>query len=446
MLFRAVEKKINEWIANGKNALLITGARQVGKTFLIRECLKNSNKSYIELNFIEQPELIQLFAEAKDTQSLIARLSLVSNTNLIKGETILFLDEVQEYKDIVTRIKFLVDEGSFRYVLSGSLLGVELRDLRSAPVGYLAEEDMFPLTFEEFVRSLNVGENVLKELRTCFELQKEVDKFIHEKMMDLFYLYAIIGGMPKVVDTYIRTNDLKQVAEIQQEIVRLYKMDFAKYESDNKLRLREIYDTMAGQLDAKNKRFQFNKVGKGLDYDRTANNFLWLKDAGVALPVYNISEPRKPLMLSENRNLFKLFFSDVGLLTSFYSPQTKVEMLSKSPDINNGSLFENVVAQELVAHHMRPYYFNSKKQGELDFVIEMDGRILPIEVKSGKDYKKHSALENVFKVEGYGIEEAVILCNGNTEKNGKRLYLPIYMVMFLKNTDLDHLVVKVDLA
>ena len=402
-------------------------------------------RTYIELNFIEQPELVNLFTGAKDAKELLMRLSVVAKEPLEQGKTIIFLDEIQEFKDIATRIKFLVENGTFRYIMSGSLLGVELNDLRSAPVGYLEIYDMYPLDFKEFVRAAGVKNDVILMLEGHFKKRNPVDDFIHSKMLDLFYLYLIVGGMPEAVAVYLETNDLGKVAKVHEKIIRLYKTDFSKYEKNYKLKLQEIYDAMPGQLDQKNKRFQLNAVEKGMSYDRLKNDFLWLKDAGVAIPVYNISEPKLPLIISENRNLFKLFFSDVGLLTSCYSNQVKLAILNKEKAINNGALFENVVAQELLAKGHKEYYFNSKQQGELDFVIELDGKVVPLEIKSGKDYKRHSALNNVLKNENYKIEEAYILSEGNIEIEGKRVYMPIYMIMFLENTELTNTIYKIDL-
>ena len=251
--------------------------------------------------------------------------------------------------------------------------------------------------------------------------------------------------MPEAVDVYLKTNDLLRVAEVHDKIIRLYRTDFTKYESKYKLKLQEIYDSMPGQLDQKNKRFKLNCIGKGVSYDRVANDFLWLKDAGVVIPVYNISEPKLPLVISENRNLFKLFFSDVGLLTSRYSNYVKMAILNKEKSINNGALFENVIAQELLSKGLMEYYFNSKKQGELDFVIEIDGKVVPLEIKSGKDYKKHSALDNVLGNEEYDISEAYVFSEGNIEVNKKRVYMPIYMIMFLENQQLENSIYKLDL-
>lgn len=442
---RAIKSYIKDWISNGRDAFLLTGARQIGKTYLIRECLENSGLPYVELNFIEQPELVSLFSGARDTKELLARLSLVTDKMLESGKTIIFLDEIQEYKDIVTRIKFLVEEGSFKYILSGSLLGVELNDIRSAPVGYMQVHDMYPLDFKEFAKAVGIGDNIIDILRDNFINKSPVDDFIHSKLMDVFYLYLIVGGMPEAVDIYLKTNDLARVSQVHEKITRLYKRDFSKYENKYKLKLQEIYDAMPGQLSQKNKRFQLNSIGHGVSYDRVANDFLWLKDAGVAIPVYNISEPKLPLVISENRNLFKLFFSDVGLLTSCYSNQVKLAILNKDKSINNGAVFENVIAQELLAKGHKEYYYNSKKYGELDFVIELDGKIVPLEIKSGKDYKRHSALNNVLSVENYDISEAYILSEGNVEVVGKRIYMPIYMIMFMENAKLDNTIYKLDL-
>ena len=445
MIEREAKQAVNDWISNGKDAFLLTGARQIGKTYLIRQCLQESDYSYLEINFIEQPELIDLFSGVNDTKDLLMRLSLLSSTPLEKHKTIIFFDEVQEYKDIVTKIKFLVEEGSFRYIMSGSLLGVELHDLRSAPVGYLRIYDMYPLSFIEFAKAVGIHQNTVDVLKDCFQNRKLVDEFVHKKMLDVFYLYLIIGGMPEAVSTYIDTNDLVRVSQIHEKITRLYKTDFSKYEENYKLKLREIYDAMPGQLNQNTKRFQFSKVGKGLDYKRIENDFLWLKDAGVAITVYKSSEPKLPLIISENRSLFKLFFSDVGLLTSHYSNTVKMAVLNKDKDINKGALFENVVAQELLCKGHKLYYFNSKKQGELDFVIELSGKVVPLEIKSGKAYKRHSALNNVLGNKDYEIDEAYIFSEGNVEIDGKKIYMPIYMISFLEDTVFENSIYKLNL-
>ena len=445
MIRRDAEKQINDWIDNDKDALLITGARQIGKTYLIRNCLKEKYIPYIELNFIENPEYIELFSKSFSSKDIIMRLSLIGGEKLIPGKTVIFLDEVQECKELITAIKFLVEDGSFKYILSGSLLGIELNDLKSAPVGYMSIYEMYPLTFKEFIKALGVSNEIIDILKQSYKNRTEVDAFIHNKLIDLFNLYLIVGGMPEAVSTYIETNNLEKVSKVHEKIIRLYKQDFSKYEVNNKLKLKEIYDAMPSQLDQKNKRFRLNVLGDKMNYDRAENSFLWLKDAGVAIPVYNLNEPKLPFILNENRSLFKLFFSDVGLLTSQYSLQTKMAILNKEQSINNGSLFENAVAQELLSKGFKLYYFNSKKQGELDFLIELNGKVLPIEVKSGKDYKKHSALNNVMNDLNYDIAEAYILNQNNIEIKDKLIYLPIYMLMFIEDDEIKNPVYKLDL-
>lgn len=445
MIRRDAEKQINDWIDNGKDALLITGARQIGKTYLIRNCLKEKNIPYIELNFIENSEYIELFSKSFSSKDIIMRLSLIGGEKLIPGKTVIFLDEVQECKELITAIKFLVEDGSFKYILSGSLLGIELSDLKSAPVGYMSIFDMYPLSFKEFIKALGVSNEIIDILKQNYKNRTEVDTFIHNKLIDLFNLYLIVGGMPEAVSIYIETSNLEKVSKVHEKIIRLYKQDFSKYEVNNKLKLKEIYDAMPSQLDQKNKRFRLNILGDKMNYDRAENSFIWLKDAGVAIPVYNLNEPKLPFILNENRSLFKLFFSDVGLLTSQYSLQTKMAILNKEQSINNGSLFENAVAQELLSKGFKLYYFNSKKQGELDFLIELDGEVLPIEVKSGKDYKKHSALNNVMNDLNYDIPEAYILNQNNIEIKDKLIYLPIYMLMFIENDEIKNPIYKLDL-
>ena len=296
MLFRKKSKDLKNWLNSSKNAILITGARQTGKTFLIRSVLQEENADFVELNLLRQPELVRLFDSAKNgaPQEFLTRLSLATTKKLTRGKTIIFLDEVQEYKDILTVIKFLVEDGSFRYVLSGSLLGVELTDLRSAPVGFLTVVDMFPMDFEEFITALNIPASAIENLLYCFESRSPVDKFVHNKMLDAFYTYLVVGGMPAAVQKYVDENDLNKVSLIHKDIVRQYKWDFTKYEKENKLHLLEIYDLIPSELNSKSKRYTFVSLGAKKKFERYENSFNWLIDAGVALPVFNTTEPVIP--------------------------------------------------------------------------------------------------------------------------------------------------------
>lgn len=447
MLERRIEQEIRDFLkSDRKEALMVTGARQVGKTYIIRECAKEIYKNIVEINFVENQQAVKLFENITGSKDILLRLSALTDVPMIPGETLIFFDEVQECPEIVTAIKFLVEDGQYRYILSGSLLGVELKDIRSVPVGYLSILEMYPLDFREFCEANRVSQTVMDKLKECFEKKQPVDELIHEKMMELFRLYLIVGGMPAVVDAYIRTNNLKEVLRIQQGIVQLYYKDIAKYDKDNKLYLDEIFSLIPSELNNKNKRFIMKDLNENFRFSRYENSFIWLKEAGVALPVYCVQEPEIPLLLSKSTNLFKLFLSDVGLLASMYVDGLQLKILNREKDINFGAIYENAAAQELKAHGFELYYFNSKKQGELDFVIEYKGNVLPLEIKSGKAYTRHNALDNVLKDERYAIPQALVFCNENISTVDKIVYLPIYMIGFLENEKIDEYIYSIDLS
>ena len=343
MLKRKIDEYLRQYYATTDNALLVTGARQIGKTYSIREFGKSFN-SFIEINFIEQPEAVAIFEGARNSADILFRLSSIVSVPLVKGETLIFFDEVQECPDVVTAVKFLVDEGSYRYILSGSLLGVELKDLRSEPVGYMGVKDMYPLDFEEFVSCLGVGGHIIASLRTSWEEHTPVDAFIHSRMMELFRLYLVVGGMPAVVNTYIESNNLQDVMAVQRDIIALYKRDISKYDAAEKLQIEDIFNLIPPELNAKNKRFILKRLNEHAKFSHFQNSFLWLTHAGVALPVYNVEEPKVPLLLARSRNLFKLFQNDIGLLAAQYSEGIQLRIIQGDKDINFGSVYENAVA------------------------------------------------------------------------------------------------------
>ena len=402
MISRKIYKFLHDFFTNDKKALLVTGARQIGKTYSIRHVGNQDFEVFVEINFYKKPEAIGLFNGAKDVSDVLFRLSSIADKPLIPGKTLIFFDEVQHCPEIVTWIKFLVEDGTYRYVLSGS-------------------------------SAVGVNPDIIGRLRDNFTNLESVDSFVHGKMLELIKLYLIVGGMPAVVQRYLDTNDLQRVTAEQRDILRLYREDITQYDKDSRFLINDIFDIIPSELNAKNKRFILKNLNEGRKFDRMWPGFLWLSNAGVALPTFNVSELKVPLVLSKNRNLFKLFQNDVGLLACQYSPGIQTKILSGELDINFGSIFENLAAQELTAHGFPLYYYNNKKSGELDFVIEENGKTVPIEIKSGKDYDRHNALSNVMSNPDYDIDRAYVFCNENTRTSGKICYIPIYMLMFLQN-------------
>lgn len=437
---------IEEWLKRSDKALLVTGARQIGKTWLIREEIAKSGYCKFEVNFIDQPDLVDYLNVKMSANEFLVKLKMIMPEDCKPQETVVFFDEIQKCPEIVTKIKFLVEEGSFKYVMSGSLLGVELKGITSVPVGYLTVLRMYPMDFEEFMIANNVSKTTLEMLKAKFETCQPVDEFIHQKLLSLFFIYLIVGGMPDAVKIYIATKDIREVDKVQRDIVALYKEDFSQYESeDKKLKLISIYDIIPAELNKQNKKFVFTMLNKELKFDRYENSFLWLKDAGVALPVYNVEAPVIPLKASKSSNVFRLFSNDTGLLTSAYPAETKLELINKNSEVNNGAHFENAVAQQLTANGMEPYFCKKKNIGELDVLVEMDGKVVPIEVKSGKAYKAHKSLDNFMKISDYHIEKAYVLSVANMEQEGSVVYLPIYMCYLLKERKIGKLIVDLDM-
>lgn len=446
-----LKRKISDYLEsyftpNRREALLITGARQVGKSYAIREFGKSHYSSFIEINLLEDSIARTSISKASNSKDLLLRITAIASQPLIKGKTLIFFDEVQVVPEIVTAIKFLVEEGSYQYVLSGSLLGIGLKGISSMPVGYLTVKEMYPLNLEEFYRACGISDNIFSVLEEAFKAEREIDSIIHRKLMELFRLYLIVGGMPAVVQTYLDTNDIKKVVNKQREILSMYVEDISQYDINNKLYIKDIFNLIPAELNNPNKRFILKNLNENAKFSRLEDSFIWIREAGVAIGVYNIEEPKLPLELAKLRNLFKLFSNDVGLLACQYADGIQLRILNNDIDINYGSIYENAVAEELFSHGLKLYYFNSKKQGELDFVIKLDDKILPIEVKSGKNYLRHNALKNVIENKDYDIEKAYVLYNENIKRVGNIVYLPIYLMMFIKNREIENLIWKIDLS
>lgn len=433
MLRRKALTQFETWFkTRTKQALLVTGARQVGKTFLIREFARSHWEHVVEINFLENTDARAAVETATNSTELFMRLTVFANAPLVPGKTVFFLDEIQECKEAVTAIKFLMEREDFDYILSGSMLGVELKGIASAPVGFLSTVKMYPLDFEEYCWANGLDENVIDAARCAFEKKQPLDEFVHKRLLSLFHQYLISGGMPDAVSSFAESDDIARARTAQEAIVTQYRWDISKY-ADNRARVvRRIFDLMPSEISQQDKRFVVRDVEGDSHFDRYDNDFMWLTDANVALPTYNVREPRYPLAVNLESAKFKLFSSDVGLLTYQCGMDVVRGILGDRPDINFGAIYENAVAQELAAHGHSLYYFKARNVGELDFVIQTsEGRVVPVEVKSGKGYKRHSALTHALSTPNYGIEEAIVLCEGNIEVSDQISYLPVYLAMFL---------------
>ncbi len=434
MLKRKALEAMEEWLRlkTAKQALLVTGARQVGKTYLIRSFGYAHYAHVAEVNLFENDEARLAIGSATSSRELFVRLSAYVEEPLVPGKTLVFIDEVQECPNVITAIKFLLEREDFDYVLSGSMLGVELKCVRSLPVGYLSTIKMYPLDFEEFCWANGLAENVITEARDAYREKRSVDEFVNKRLIQVFHEYLLVGGMPAAVDAFAKSANLQQVRARQEEIVEWYREDIAKYADERALVVKRIFDVIPSELNNQNKRFVAKSIEGKASIERYENDFLWLADANVGLPSYNVAEPRAPLAISASMRLFKLFLCDVGLLTCLCGMQTVRDMVAGRTDIMYGALYENAVAQEFAAHGLPLYYFKNENRGEVDFVLPwLEEKVMPVEVKSGKTYKRHSALTKLFKMENYAIDEAIVLYEGNVERDGKVLYLPVYFAGFI---------------
>lgn len=435
MLKRKAMESVQRWYkTESRKALCIIGARQTGKTTLVREFAKEKNLILIELNFLSSENAKEIFNGSPTIDEILRQISLIDpEKDMIPGKTIILLDEIQECPEARTMVKFLVEDGRFRYIETGSLLGVRLQEIRSVPVGYEQLLNLYPLDFEEFMWASKINDDVIQGLKNCFDSLEPVPDYIHTRLLSLFRTYLVVGGMPEAVSAYTTNVGLNPVFEIQNAIWNLYQQDIAKYAQENeRIRARSIFDKIPGQLMESNKRFVLNKVEPKARFSILENALDWLTEAGLVLPCLNTTAPVFPLKLNEKGSIFKLFLLDTGLLTSRFS-NLALGILQNSPALNWGAFLENCAAQILCANEFELYYYNSKNIGEIDFVIESGQQTSLIEMKSGKDFTRHPALDNALKQSGWSFDKAYVFCEGNIKQEGKILYLPWYMLTFLKN-------------
>lgn len=438
MLRRRAWDRLLSWKEQkDKKALCIIGARQTGKTTLVRQFAKENYECFAEINFITDPGAASIFADMLEADTVITNMTAYLRRPLIPGRTLVLLDEIQECPEARTAIKFLVEDGRFDYIETGSMLGVRYKEVRSYPVGYEEIYRMYPMDIEEFLWANGVQDRTIEYLRDCFEKSVPVSESVHTTLNKLFMSYMVVGGMPQVVNTYVETHDIGRVIENQNEILELYRLDISKYAHGNdKLKIRAVFDSIPSQLNDQNRRFILKKVDENGRQNRYENSFEWLSDAGVALPCYNVTEPQPPLKLNEKHSLFKLFMGDTGLLCAACMENIQFDILQGRADVNLGSVLENTMAQELRAKGFSLSYFSSKKYGELDFVIQRGLSVDLLEIKSGNDYKKHKALDRVLSVGQWKFGDAYVFCKGNVEAAGDVKYMPWYMIMFYRRPEI----------
>lgn len=440
MLYRRITSYIENYLKSDTDKILILeGARQVGKSFSIREVGTRLYANYIEINFVEDDEGEQLFKNVHRKEDFYLTLSMVAGDKLsARNDTLVFLDEIQHYPQYLTMLKFLREDGRYRYIASGSLLGITLQDTTSIPVGSIIRKEMFPLDFEEFLIANGFGGEAIAMLRQSYENSQSISVEHHNHVMDLFRRYLLVGGMPDAVNIYLETHNIVKVREVQEGIRSLYADDASKYEKEHskKLLIRRIYEMIPSQMENKKKRIVAQDI-RGKKGDRFAQyqeEFEYLISSGISLDVHAISNPHFPLSESLQKNLLKLYLNDVGLLTGLLYHNNIRSVLEDMRSVNLGSVYESVVAQELRAHGHKLFYYDNRKQGEVDYLID-DHKVMsvhPIEVKSGKDYTVHSALNNLMRNPDYNILTGTVFSNEREiRQNGKITYMPIYFVMFI---------------
>lgn len=442
MLYRKISKRIEEYLtSDSKRLLIIDGARQIGKSYIVRWVGQRLFPNYIEINMEEDKLGDRIFADAKTVEDFYLALGVVAGDKMKdKASTLVFIDEIQAYDHLLTLVKFLMADSRFTYIASGSQLGIALKHSQSVPVGSLSIEHMYPMDFEEFLYANGVGESAVETMRDCFRNNRSLSENLHAKMLDFFKKYIIVGGLPQAVETYIETKNIVEFRRIQYEVHNLYGIDASKYEAEQnrRLKIRRIFDMIPSTLENRKKRIVIKNI-EGKDWKRSSDyvdEFDYLISAGVALEVRAVSKPSYPLIESSRKNLLKLYLNDVGILSGIFYRNNINAVISDIKSINLGSVYETVVAQELKAHGYNLYYYDNKKIGEVDYLIEDADNLsnVPIEVKSGKDYAVHSALDKLLSVDEYGIKRAYVLSNEREvlTRNGIT-YIPIYYVMFFSN-------------
>lgn len=438
MLFRKIQKTVEAHLKSDSNkVMIVNGARQIGKSFIIRHVGQKLFPNYVEINLLEDSIGVRRFANVRTVSDFYLQVSMLAGDKMKdKKSTLIFLDEIQEYPHLLSLLKFLKQDDKFTYIASGSLLGVTLAKTSSIPIGSIAVTQMYPLDFEEFLYANGFNEFAVSALRDKFARLESLDESTHDQVLDLFKKYLLVGGLPDAVNSFLKDYNIFTVRAVQDEIHEYYGAGASKYDVENKLKIRRIYDMIPSTLENKKKRIVVKDIEniKGKTYAHYQDEFDYLINSGIALEVKAISTPTFPILESSGKNLLKLYLNDVGMLTSILYKHNIRAVMDDEKSVNLGTVYESAVASELKAHGRKLFYYDNRSNGEVDFLIDdYDSlSVVPIEVKSGKDYAIHSALDRFVSNDDYRVKKAYVLSNAREVKiDGKIVYLPIYYAAFI---------------
>lgn len=447
MLKRKFTSVLEQYLTeNTDKILLVNGARQIGKSYLIRYVGKKLYPHFVEINLQKDKEGPAIFSHVHTTQELYMQVSAIANEILgNKLDTLIFLDEIQVYPHLLTMLKFLREDGRYHFIASGSQLGIALAETTSVPMGSVAIETMYQLDFEEFLWANGAGQEAIDGMRDLFEKRQPLPEGMHRYILQQFQYYLLVGGLPDAVNHFVESHNMREVRDIHRDIHELYRTDASQYDAERKLMIRRIYDMVPSQLENRKKRIVYQNIEdkKGKHFADYQNEFEYLIESGITLEVKAVSQPKYPLAESSSKNLLKLYLNDVGLLTYLLYGLNINAVLQDERSINLGTVYESVVAQELRAHGFKLYYYDNKKKGEVDFLINdySTTQVLPLEIKSGKDYKENSALSKFLDEKEYNIHQAIVFSNEPRVWQDKGIwYMPIYYIMFLQKSQTEQII------
>lgn len=447
MLKRKFTSVLEQYLTENTNKiLLVNGARQIGKSYLIRYVGKKLYPHFVEINLQKDKEGPAIFSHVHTTQELYMQVSTIANEILgNKSDTLIFLDEIQAYPHLLTMLKFLREDGRYLFIASGSQLGIALAETTSVPMGSVAIETMYQLDFEEFLWANGAGQEAIDGMRDLFDKRQPLPEGLHRYILQQFQYYLLVGGLPDAVNHFVESHNMREVRDIHRDIHELYRTDASQYDAERKLMIRRIYDMVPSQLENRKKRIVYQNIEdkKGKHFADYQNEFEYLIESGITLEVKAVSQPKYPLAESSSKNLLKLYLNDVGLLTYLLYGLNINAVLQDERSINLGTVYESVVAQELRAHGFKLYYYDNKKKGEVDYLINdySTTQVLPLEIKSGKDYKEHSALSKFLDEKEYNIHQAIVFSNEPRVWQDKGIwYMPIYYIMFLQKSHAEQII------